>query len=90
MTLLQYIKLYPEAFSRTAEMRSITTPSATNRSNHILLSEAIDSQDWDTVERVINLPEYQSPLDGVIACLIGYSHLDMETCTEIYEFWKGY
>lgn len=87
-TLLDYIKQYPDAFCYTAERRSETTPSPTNRMNHIIFAEAIANEDWNIVEELINLPEYRKPLDGVIACLINYSALD-DTCIEIYKFWFG-
>lgn len=89
MNLLDYIKQYPDAFIYTAERRSGTTPSPTNRMNHTIFSEAIATEDWDTVEELVNLPEYRKPLDGVVTCLISYSVLDNDTCIEIYEFWFG-
>lgn len=88
-TLLDYIKQYPDAFRYTAERRSETTPSATNRMNHNIFAEAVANEDWNIVEELINLPEYQKPLDGVVTCLISYSVLDNVTCIEIYEFWFG-
>ena len=86
-TLLEYIKLYPEAFIATATARSLTTPSKQNHNNHLLLVESISSGKWVYVGNIITMPEYQSPLDGVIACLNDYSNLPHDVCVGIYESW---
>lgn len=86
-TLLEYIKLYPEAFIATAIRRSETTPSQQNRTNHLLLVESISSGKWGCVENIITMPEYQSPLDGVVVCLNTYGNLPHDVCVGIYESW---
>tara|TARA_R100000541_G_C1897352_1_gene84009 strand:- start:55169 stop:55453 length:285 start_codon:yes stop_codon:yes gene_type:complete len=90
-TLLEYIKLYPESFIATATRRSQTTPSQQNRTNHLFLAESISSKKWDYVESIITMPEYQSPLDGVVVCLNDFSNLPHDVCVGIYESWvEGY
>lgn len=90
-TLLEYIKLHPEAFIATATRRSQTTPYQQNRANHLLLAKSISGEKWDNVTNIISMPEYQSPLDGVVVCLNDFSSLSHDVCVGIYESWiEGY
>lgn len=68
-TLLEAIQAYPERFMDTLARRADTTPNPINFENHLKLMAAIEEQDWDEVVRVISLPEYQKPLQGVVLCL---------------------
>jgi len=69
MKLLQLIKQHPEVFYNSVLRRSETTPSNINRENHTRLYESVSVKDWIGVEAVITLPEYRSPLEGVIYCM---------------------
>lgn len=78
-TLLEAIQAYPERFMDTLAHRADTTPSSTNFENHLKLMAAMEEQGWVEVVRVISLPEYQKPLQGVVLCL---NHSCFDYCEE--------
>lgn len=74
-TLLEAIKQYPEEFISTCKARANTTPSQTNRFNHLSLSLAIKLEDWDSVSEILLESGYRKPLEGVVFCLnMDYDH----------------
>lgn len=87
-TLLDAIKLYPAQFINTLNSRARTTPSEVNKSNHMLLALNIEAGHWDRVEHILNLPQYQQPLEGVVYCLSNYSDIEGEVWYNIVDLFK--
>lgn len=84
-TLLAAIQAYPERFMDTLERRADTTPNPVNFENHLKFLAAIEEQDWGRVVRLISLPEYQKPLQGVVLCLNHFGfYYDEEFTPEVH------
>lgn len=87
-SVLEIIKENPSYFIGSCLNRSRTTPSNTNRANHIALSDFIDTENWEEVKNLISSPEYNRPLEGVI--LVAESvGLPNKAWHEAYDAWEA-
>lgn len=77
------IKKFPVEFQYTISGRAHTTPSEVNRVNHVALNAAISLEKWDNVREILELPEYQAPLHGVVYCLASYSDISKRNWCKI-------
>ncbi|CAH9013479.1 conserved hypothetical protein [Vibrio phage 277E43-1] len=68
-TLLEAIQKHPDTFIYTLQSRASTTPSESNKRNHMLLAAYISGQDWEGVGEILLNPQYRNALDGVVICL---------------------
>lgn len=87
-TILEAIQQYPEQFISTCRARANTTPSEENRTNHLVLSIAVNLEAWDQVEEILNIPSYRKPLEGVVFCLDTYSEIDRHVWSQIVDLFK--
>ena len=87
-TILEAIQQYPEQFIDTINARANTTPSETNRFNHLIMASLIREEDWyEVVPRLLH-SSYRKPLEGVVTCLTRYSDMEHETFWEIFELFE--
>ncbi len=84
-TILEAIQQYPEQFIDTCRARASTTPNVINKSMHLQMAIAIECKLFNKLKSLLEVSEYQKPLDGVITCLTQYSDMDHETFWKIFE-----
>ncbi|CAL9966464.1 hypothetical protein VPHF99_0113 [Vibrio phage F99] len=87
-TILEAIQQYPDQFIDTINARANTTPSETNKFNHLMMSSLIQKQNWYTVSERLSHNNYRKPLEGVIFCLDTYSEIDNTTWHEIVNLFE--
>lgn len=87
-TVFEAMQEYPQHFMATAMGRSHTTPSPTNRENHLNLVNAIGTRNWDIVKQIIQKPEYRKPFNGVVVCLGSYSDMPINMLIHINDLEK--
>ncbi|CAH9013493.1 conserved hypothetical protein [Vibrio phage 249E41-1] len=69
ISLLEAIQKHPDTFIYTLQSRASTTPSKSNKRNHMLLAAYISEQDWEGVSEILLNSQYRSALRGVVICL---------------------
>ncbi|AUR84763.1 hypothetical protein NVP1063O_096 [Vibrio phage 1.063.O._10N.261.45.C7] len=85
-TLLKAIKQHPDAFIYTLQSRASTTPSESNKRNHMLLAAHIAGENWGGVSEIIQKPRYRSGLEGVVICLnMDYDYSIKSKIIELFE-----
>lgn len=85
-TLLEAIKQHPDTFIYTLQSRASTTPSESNKRNHMLLAAHISGDNWEGVSEIIQKPQYRSGLEGVVFCLnMDYDYSIKSKIIELFE-----
>ncbi|ATI17803.1 hypothetical protein [Aeromonas phage AS-yj] len=84
MKVIDYIKMYPNAYACACVERSHTTPNYVNYLNHCALATFINAGSWDKVEELINSSDYYKPLEGVVLVAADYMDDDND------DRWKAY
>jgi len=82
------IKKYPQEFMDSINARSRTTPSETNRLQHLALYEAIGEENWEEVHKILCSRYSAGPLTGVVYCLESYSDIENEAWHEICKLFE--
>lgn len=87
-TILDAIKMYPQQFIDTCYARSQTTPSSTNKTDHLFMVHYIEREMWDFVADILKDPQYHKALKGVVLCLSQYSDIEGELWHEIVKLYE--